>query len=133
MRRMAGPIPYCFVILFWAAALVVSGTLGYFCLEAHGLPKEKLSSAVRNHQRWFNFTGAFVGWVALWCLVRRGWGVWRLPSSSGQLTWSDFALGFVAFVGVSGYLPYGTKSTLDALRELAVKTLDRVLKLMTGE
>src|SRR5271165_5990718 len=81
------PIPYWFVASFWVPALAVSILLGVFCQSVHGV---KFSTrAVRIQQVWFNSIGAFIGWVALWCLVRRAWGVWRV-ASSGQATWSDF-------------------------------------------
>jgi hypothetical protein len=45
---------------------------------------------------------------------------------------SDFALGFVAFVGVSGYLPYATMGAVNALQTLVAEALKRALELVTG-
>ena len=92
----------------------------------------QLSRATRNHQRWFNFTGSLFGWAALWCFVRSSWSVWRLSAPASHATSSDFALGFVAFVGISGWLPYATMGALDALRTLVEKALNRALELLTG-
>jgi hypothetical protein len=48
--------------------------------------------------------------MALWFLARQWWGVWSLPSLSPDVpvhwTWADFGLALVAFVGISGYLPF---------------------------
>jgi len=127
------PIPCWFVASFGVLALVVSGLLGVFCLEVHNMPdRERYSPSRRYHQWWFNFVGSLFGWAALWCLVRRVWGVWFFSSSSGQATVSDFALGFVAFVGVSGYLPYATMGAVNALQTLVAEALKRALELVTG-
>jgi hypothetical protein len=117
-------IPCWLIALFWSLALVVSFLLGWFCLEVHNIRvPEGYPRAARNHQRWFNFIGALVGWIALWCLVRRAWCVWWACSSLGQAGWSDFVLGFVAFVGISGYFPYATMTTVDAIGKRVAKLL----------
>jgi hypothetical protein len=53
-------------------------------------------------------------------------------SSSGHATVSDFALGFVAFVGVSGYLPYATMGAINALQAFIADALKRLLGLVIG-
>jgi hypothetical protein len=127
------PIPGWVIATFWGSAVVVSGLLGYFCLEVHNVKvPEEYPRAARIHQRWFNFTGSLAGWVALWCLVRRAGGVSWFSSSSGQATGSDFALAFVAFVGVSGYLPYATMGAVKALETLVAEALKRARELLTG-
>jgi len=47
------------------------------------------------YQVWFNALGAFVGWVALW-------SVWNLH----HLTFEYTVLVLVAFLGITGNLPY---------------------------
>jgi len=122
-------IPYWFVYSFGALALLVSVPHGCFCFEVHGLKRADFSWPALIQQGWFNFVGSLFGWAALWCLVRRGWYVWGVSSSSGQATVSDFVLGFVAFVGISGYLPYTTMGAVDALRAFVVEALNRLLNL----
>jgi len=62
------------------------------------------------HQIWLNFLGSAVGWWAFWCFLvdyreHRNWHT--------SLTYIDFFLGLVAFLGVTGRLPhisrYGSK------------------------
>ncbi len=126
-------IPCWFITSFGVLALISSSLLGFFCIEAHNIKvPEGYPRAARNHQRWFNFTGSLAGWLALWCLVRRAAGVWWLSSSSGQASVSDFALGLVAFVGVSGSLPYATMGAIHALQALVGEALKRALELVTG-
>jgi hypothetical protein len=120
------PIPFWFVASFWGLALVVSILLGVYCREVHEIKSTELSGTRLVQQIWFNSIGALFGWAALWCLVRRAWhAAWLCSSSTGTATLSDFALGFVAFIGVSGYLPYATMGAVNYV-------LKRALELVTG-
>ena len=124
-------MPCWFVYTFGAVAVLVSILQGCFCFEIHGLKRKEFSRPALIQQVWFNFAGSLFGWAALWCLVRRAWYVWGASTSSGQATVSDFALGFVAFVGISGYLPYTTMGAVDAIRAFIVEALKRLLDLAT--
>jgi hypothetical protein len=125
------PIPCWFVESFAVSAVLVSILHGCFCFEVHGLKRSDFSWPSLIQQGWFNFVGSLFGWAALWCLVRRAWSVWGVSSSSGQATISDFGLGFVAFVGISGYLPYTTMGAVDAIRAFIAEALKRLLDLAT--
>jgi hypothetical protein len=72
----------------------------------------------RFHQIWFNLVGCAFGWAALWWLVRILWGTWLSPAPAGHPAWSDLVLGFVALVGISGYLPLAAMRTIAELRGL---------------
>jgi hypothetical protein len=56
-----------------------------------------------------------------------------LPSVNGQATVSDFVLGIVAFIGITGWLPYGVKGTLDGANAIAQEALKRALELLAGK
>ena len=99
-------IPVWFEAVFWLVAVIVSGFLGWFCFEIHGLDRSKYNRPALIQQVWLNFVGAFVGWIALWFLVHQWWGVWCRPSVSVQIAASDFGLSLTAFIGISGYLPF---------------------------
>ena len=125
-------IPLWFTVAFWAVAIVVSIVLGIWCFEIHGLNRKAFSKAAAGQQIWFNSVGSVLGWIAVWCLARRAWTVgWLSAGSNGQATVSDFALAFVGFVGVSGYLPYATMGAIDALKVLTQKALERAIDLVT--
>jgi len=72
------------------------------------------------HQFWFNFVGSLFGWAALWFLARK---VWLCISTScpAQLDLSDGLAIFMAFVGITGHLPYAVAGVLQGIRELAGK------------
>lgn len=127
------PIPCWFVVTFWVVAFVGSGLLGVYCREVHEIEKARLSGVRLAQQMWFNFIGALFGWAALWCLARHAWSAaWLRSSSTGTVTVSDFALGFVAFVGVSGYLPVTTMGAVYALRAFVVDVLKHLGGPLTG-
>lgn len=58
----------------------------------------------RFHQFWLNALGSAVGWVALLFLLARVFPCFEVACSAA-LTALDTVLFFVAFVGVTGYLP----------------------------
>jgi hypothetical protein len=123
-------IPAWFEVAFWSIAVIVSGFLGWFCFEIHGLNRSSYNRPASVQQVWLNFVGAFVGWIALWFLVRQWWGVWRLPSApavSVQMTVSDFALALTAFVGISGYLPFTVIGAIQTSVALIQRFVARVM------
>jgi hypothetical protein len=75
-------------------------------------------------QRWLNFVGALIGWLVLrpvgvrylGCLSSSG-----CPAVAGDW-WTVFA-GLVAFLGITGYIPYAVigliHAVLGALRTVA--------------
>ena len=111
-------------------AFVVSALLGLFCFQIHRVDRSDMTSVELAAQVWFNFVGALFGWAALWCLVRRAWAVWYVPASgSEKVTGWDFGLAVVAFIGISGYLPY---ATMGAVRRFWDVTRQAISKI-TGE
>ncbi len=116
-------IPCWFISVFWTVAFLASLFHGFYCFEVHGIKdKAKYHIAALIQQWCFNFIGSLFGWIALWLLVRRCGGLSSFLSySPATERWSDFALAFVAFVGISGYLPFATITNIRNVRELADK------------
>ncbi len=115
-------------VMFVVIAFILSLFLGLNCLEIFDVDvkdQKSFPKSRRVQQIWFNFTGSLFGWGALWCLLQRASVILGQcsPSKTGQATWSDFALAFVAFVGVSGYLPYTAMGIVEALKLLVNKFL----------
>ena len=125
-------IPVWFEVAFWSVAAIVSGFLGLYCFEIHALNRSSFRWPALVQQVWLNSIGAFVGWIALWLLVRQWWGVWRLPSApfapavSLQMTVSDFGLALTAFIGISGYLPFTVVGAIQAFVALVRKVVGRM-------
>ena len=121
-------IPVWFEVAFWSLAVIVSGFLGRFCFEIHTLDRSAFKWPAKVQQVWLNSVGAFVGWIALWFLVRQWWGVWRLsfaPAVSVQMTVSDFGLALIAFIGISGYLPFTVVGAIQTFVALVHRVVAR--------
>ena len=113
-------MPLYFNVSFWAVALLASLFHGWkvfdiFTINAAGKPW-----SWKLHQRWFNFAGSFVGWAASWLVLRRLWHC-LATSYCPQSRWSDAALCMIAFVGITGFLPFATVGALESIKELAKK------------
>jgi len=106
-------IPCWVRITYAVVALTASALYGWYAVKIFlGVPpkdqqqnfKHREFLSWKNHQRWINFCGSMVGWVCLWIV-----GVKFVPllvaDAYPPLTWRDVGLSFVAFVGVTGYLP----------------------------
>ena len=116
--------------VFWIIALAASLCYGYwapdiFQVKATG----KWPQPPRLHQLWVNFFGSLMGWATLYYLLEMRLRVFdKVPNSAPGAI--DIALLLVAFLGVTGHLPYtfvGIASALDALVGRAlVKFADRL-------
>jgi hypothetical protein len=103
-------IPLWVRIVYTLIALAASALYGWYAVKIFlGVPppgqlEHRKFLSCRNHQRWLNFSGSIVGWICLWIL-----GVKFVPFAAADsfpsLSWGDVGLAFVAFVGVTGYLP----------------------------
>ena len=109
---------------YWAVALVASLLYGWYAVAIFKVPMEtrehKPPPAWDWHQRWLNFLGAIVGWLALWLLLRKFGGCVFSQCSADIGAW-DVVGALVAFVGVTGYLPNSVVSLVSGLGGLAGK------------
>ena len=72
------------------------------------------------HQFWLNFGGSVVGWVALWIITQKLAAILAAPETAAP-QWSDAALFFLAFLGITGYLPFAIITSVQAIKELISK------------
>jgi hypothetical protein len=117
---MLTAIPHWFVWLFWVLALLFSAFYGWKAFDAFDDRPPGKPWGWWAHQVWFNFAGAVVGWAAMWFIVRKLWHV-LATDSPADFGWSDGVLSALAFVGITGHLPYATAGLLKGIRELARK------------
>lgn len=118
------------VAIYWVIALVASLLYGW---HAVAIFKAHISSADPQppkswwwHQRWLNFLGAFVGWSALWFLLRKFIGCILGPCTAEPTAW-DVLAAFISFIGITGYLPATVVSLVAGVGVLSGKlteTLD---------
>lgn len=108
--------------VYWVVALTASGLYGWHAVaifKAHIAEREAPPpSAWWWHQRWLNFLGAFVGWLALWFLLRKFVGCLFADCAANVGAW-DVVGALVAFVGVTGYLPGTVVSLVSGVGGLA--------------
>jgi hypothetical protein len=98
---------------FWCVAAGGTALYGFGCFRIW--PGSKLAAAGgiwHGHQYWLNGLGAAVGWGA----VRLMW--WRRTDFSNGY---DFLLGLIAFLGVTGFVPYTAAGIGAVLRDLIKK------------
>lgn len=93
---------------FWLVAGIASTLYSAFAYRIHTGGPQPTDSAVRCHQYWFNFAGSLTGWFALWVLAP--WNCLAATCNVESMGWGQFALGVVAFLGVTGYLPLAAAS-----------------------
>ncbi len=99
--RLAAKIAFLILALIFSAWY---GNNAPEALEVSEQDKDRIakSPALRKHQWWLNFLGSFVGWSLAYVVVRH-----TLPTYNFRPV--DLPLAFVAFIGMTGHLPYVVK------------------------
>src|SRR5207247_11397656 len=93
-----------FTVVFWIVGLGMSLFHGLYAVSIFNVPAPPKAGIWKVHQFWFNFCGSVSGWIALWFLVHKiAFSLGAYASASPRL--SDVALFFLAFIGVTAYLP----------------------------
>jgi hypothetical protein len=111
-------------IVFFSVAGISIFVYGYWAFEIHGgtdqikkkdevvEPRLAYNKWYRYNQYWFNGLGAFMGWLALYLLLFGRIGIGQpyfdLEWFVISMDWQDFALGLVAFFGITGYFPFAS-------------------------
>ncbi|GEM_PF-3358860 len=97
--------PFLKLAFFVCAAIIISfHTL--FAFEAHEviIKGGRRSGYYLFHQYLLNFAGSFIGWTFLYYII-----FLRLPGvldATHRIAWEDILTVLIAFVGITGYLPY---------------------------
>jgi len=109
-----------FAIAFSVLGLGMSLFHGLAAINIFNVQAPPKARVWKFHQFWFNFCGSVSGWVALWFLLQKiAIGLSAPAAVSPQL--SDAALFFLAFIGVTGYLPFSVITAVESVREIAAK------------
>ena len=109
-----------FTAAFVVVAIAFSLFYGFRAIDIFEVKPARTSRSWRFHQWWLNFLGSTCGWIAAWFVLHKVAAVSHSPAViSIQL--SDIALFFLAFVGVTGFLPFSVVSVLQGLRDIAAK------------
>ena len=119
---MVDPLPCWFNVSFAMAAVGGSAFYGIKAVEIFDVPTKDRKWSWLQHQRWFNFLGASVGWIALWFLARDV----NAAGLSIDFTSQQVLLGILAFAGVTGHVPLGFSGVLQGVTELAKRAMDFV-------
>lgn len=126
-------------IVFWLVALSASVLYGRYAVAIHSPPKRPnqtaddeaiYPSAWHWHQRWLNFVGSLVGWLALWFLLRT-FGSCVLGPCAEPFAGSDALLALIAFVGVTGYIPGLIVAAVSATSALSARLAELLASLIS--
>ncbi len=109
-------------IAFLVFSLLVSMFHGVVATNVFGVETTGKSKAWKLHQFWLNFLGSVVGFIALWFLFQAVLGC-AINSCSIQFGWPDVGLFLLAFLGVTGYVPFTVIGLASGINELAAKTI----------
>ncbi len=115
--------PPWFAFIFWTFSLLASSFYGWKAFDIFDVDTSKKTKEHWGwwvHQVWFNFSGALVGWVAIWVVLQDSWPC-LTERCTVNLTWENGFLLAAAFVGVTGHLPFAISGVLQAVKELALK------------
>jgi hypothetical protein len=117
LRGVTG-LPEWFNWAFLATSVVMSMFYAVKASDAFLVDWSNKPWAWRVHQAWFNLAGSLVGWGLAW-LVARGFAHYLELGPSAQPSWSLVALGALAFVGITGHLPFAVAGILQGIEDLA--------------
>jgi hypothetical protein len=107
-------LPYALV------AVVASSLYAWQACSIFGVSAADKTRGWKVHQAWFNFAGAMLGWAALYYAAYKAY--WCLNTGCPvQLSIGDAAAMLVAFIGVTGHLPYTAMGIMTKLNELGAK------------
>ena len=113
------PCYYVCPLAFTVIGLAFSFFYGWKAFDIFRIEGKDMPPALKFHQFWLNFLGSIVGWLMLWVALRRLGFV--IASPDHPLKVSDFILLLVAFIGVTGYLPFAILTSVQAIKELISK------------
>ena len=94
-------------VLYWAFAVIMSLFYAIFAVDALEVSDEDKKEISENrplrwHQHWLNFLGSIAGWLLAYAVIRHA-------CSAEGFRPVDLPLAFLAFVGMTGHLPYVVK------------------------
>lgn len=116
-------IPICVRILFVSLAITWSVFYASKCYSIFGVYSKSKPLAWHIHQRWFNLLGCLSGWFSLWVMLPDAWPCLAAGECVPDVSVSKVVLSIVAFVGITGHLPYAVAGLLEAIKELALKLI----------
>ena len=82
---------------FFLIAIAFAILYGWLCFSIFGVDLKGKNLAWKLSQRWFNATGAFIGWFALYY-------IWETDICNFKI--EHFVALIIAFLGITGNLPY---------------------------
>lgn len=116
-------------IYYWLVALTFSLFYGFkavrifMSIKALEEDVPKKSQSWHIHQFWLNFSGSGVGWIILYFLVRNFLNLEQKDLFS-EFNAGHIGLAFLAFVGITGYMPTTIITLVNSISLLIQKVAD---------
>jgi len=97
-------LPISLEKIFWVLAVAWSIFYGYLAFEIHPESNKHIGNIIYKYTQYFvNGLGAFLGWIALYFLLKLNW------DDASKFGLQHLILSYVAFVGITGNLPFVSK------------------------
>lgn len=112
------------IICGWVYFSVAFGFSAFYSANAIKILTDADEGSIKGarlfHQRWLNFLGSATGWLCLWFVAVK---IWHhiLNGTDPAIGWPYAALALVAFVGVTGYLPFTVVKLINSIAALVEK------------
>jgi len=107
-------------IAFWSVAILFSIFFGLRATQIFQVDSNNKPWSWRFHQFWLNFLGSLVGWTACALILPEILQA-IIYSLRPNVTFSHIFLFFVAFIGMTGFLPVTVIGTIAGLKEIVAK------------
>lgn len=72
--------------------------------------------SLRLEKFWHRFTGVFLGWMFLWILLDKRINIFSDTPNFSQLSFTDFLLFILGYIGINGRLPTIAHSVQDWIK-----------------
>ena len=109
-------------IIFASIAVLFSLFYGLSVHEIFRVTKLGVPISFRFHQFWLNFVGSLFGWGALWFVAKEVMSA-IVSESIAFVSLKFCTLAFIAFIGITGFLPFTVNLLITRMHEVAEKLL----------
>jgi hypothetical protein len=116
---------YTVKIVFWVVAFLASLFYGTRATKIFNVNIDKMPFSWKFHQFWFNFLGSLAGWILAYSFVPDIYDS-IVNNSKFELSLARILIFILAFIGMSGHLPYAMMTIINYLKTAFDKLFDKL-------